>query len=431
MRVRGLKCPRCGAKYAADQFTRPCLACLPEASVGSVVDYVDEHFDRTLSRVGTNDNSLWRYDATLPVSSAERISLGEGGTPLVTMGHLAGKYDLPELYAKCEFTNPTGSFKDRLASVAISSARALFGAKVIASSSTGNAGAAVAAYAAKAGMACVIFTTADAVGPVVAQMKAFGGIVVTVKTKADRWKLLSEGVEKYGWFPTSPFFGPPVGSNPYGIEGYKSLAYELAEAFDWSPPDWIVLPICYGDALFGIARGFEELRTAGITTSSPRLVAAEIYGSLSAAFHSSTDNVPLMEKKYDTAASSISAQQSTYQALSALRKTNGLPLMISETELLESAMLLSTREGLYVEPAAAAALAAVIRLRADSTMKRSDRVVCLLTAGGLKNPSFQDTHAIPAVVDEWGSVAPLVEKIRSSCGIDLSASARLRESPTN
>jgi threonine synthase len=422
MRVRGLKCPRCGTKYAADQFTKPCPSCLPEVPVGPVVDYVDERFVRTSSQ--TADNSLWRYDATLPVSSAERISLGEGGTPLVAMHHLASKYDLPELYAKCEFANPTGSFKDRLASVAISSARALFGAKVIASSSTGNAGAAVAAYAAKAGMACVIFTTADAVGPLIAQMKAYGAVVVTVKTKADRWKLLNEGVERYGWFPTSPFFGPPVGSNPYGIEGYKSLAYELAEAFGWSCPDWVVLPICYGDALFGMARGFEELRAAGLTSTIPRLVAAEIYGSLTAAFRANTDRVPLMEKPYDTAASSISAPQSTYQALSALRRTNGLPLMISESELLESASLLSAREGVYVEPAAAASLAAVIRLRADGTMKRSDRVVCLLTAGGLKNPSFQDAHATPAVVDEWGSVEPLVQKIRSSRGIDLTASAR-------
>ena len=138
-----------------------------------------------------------------------------------------------------------------------------FGAKVIASSSSGNAGAAAAAYAAKAGLPCVVFTFLGASPPLVAQMRAYGAMVVAVENKADRWRLQTAGVREFGWYPTSPFFGPVVGSNPYGMEGYKTIAFEIAEAFDWQVPDWCVLPVCYGDALFGMWKGFEELKALG------------------------------------------------------------------------------------------------------------------------------------------------------------------------
>ena len=161
-----------------------------------------------------------------------------------------------------------------------------FGAKVIASSSSGNAGAAAAAYAAKAGLPCVVFTFLGAARPLVAQMRAYGAMVVVVENKADRWRLQSAGVREFGWYPTSPFFGPVVGSNPYGMEGYKTIAYEIAEAFDWQPPDWCVLPVCYGDALYGMWKGFEELKALGWIDRVPRLVAAEVSGSLTAAMAS-------------------------------------------------------------------------------------------------------------------------------------------------
>ncbi len=130
---------------------------------------------------------------------------------------------------------------------------------MIASSSTGNAGAAAAAYATRAGLPSIIFTVVGAAGPMMTQMQAYGALVVAVEDKAHRWTLLEAGVRRFGWFPTSPFFGPVVGSNPYGIEGYKSLAYEIAEQLEWRVPDWVVLPVCYGDALVGMARGFAEL----------------------------------------------------------------------------------------------------------------------------------------------------------------------------
>ncbi len=217
--------------------------------------------------LGRNDTqrrprSMWRWDAFLPASAKDAVSLGEGDTPLLEAPNLG----LGDVWIKDESRNPTWSFKDRLASGALTMAKR-FGAKVIASSSSGNAGAAAAAYAAKAGLPCVVFTFVGSAGPLVLQMRAYGAMVVKVTDKADRWRLQSLGVREFGWYPTSPFFGPVVGSNPYGMEGYKTIAYEIAEAFDWNPPDWCVLPVCYGDALFGMWKGYEDLFSPGLDRS--------------------------------------------------------------------------------------------------------------------------------------------------------------------
>jgi threonine synthase len=379
---------------------------------------------RSLSRNAMKErgSSLWGLSPLMPVEARAAVSLGEGLTPLVQLSAAGQASDLPHLFAKCEFANPTGSFKDRLATSAISAAKSLFDAKVIASSSTGNAGAAVAAYAAKAKMDCIIFTVGSGASPYISQMAAHGAIVVVCANKAQRWKFLREGVESYGWFPTSPFFAPAVGSNPYGLEGYKSLAYEIAIAFDFSPPDWIVLPVCYGDALFGIWRGFAELIEGGLLRKMPRFVAAEIYGSLSAVFRSEKDVVPDMPKTHETAATSIAATQSTYQALFALRQTGGQPITVSERDLLQSASLLSTQEGLFVEPAAAASLSAAIALRNRGTISRDDSVVCILTAGGLKSPDFQKA-VVKSTLSNFVVLDQVLNAVKLQRGIDLRSPA--------
>ena len=198
---------------------------------------------------------LWRYGDLLPVSEREAVTLGEGGTPLHRLESLGRSLGVEALLGKDETRNPTWSFKDRLACIAVSMARKL-GAPAVVSSSTGKAGASVAAYAAKAGLPCIVFTAKGVVGPLAAQMRVYGATVIAVANKADRWPLMQHAVREFGWFPTSPFFGPVVGSNPYGIEGYKTLAYEVVEQMGWQVPDCCVLPVCYGDALIGMWRGF-------------------------------------------------------------------------------------------------------------------------------------------------------------------------------
>ena len=332
-RVAALECLRCGAHYRADFYTSDCDACRPTAPSNLVVVY--EQALRPSSKPGAEIGAgLWKYGDLLPVTRAEAVSLGEGCTPLHALRRMGPRLDT-QLWAKDETRNPTWSFKDRLACIAVSVAKKL-GAPAIVSSSTGNAGAAAAAYAAKAGMPCIVFTTRGAVGPLITQMQVYGATVLAVENKADRWVLMRHATENFRWFPTSPFFGPVVGSNPYGIEGYKTLAYEVAEQMDWQVPDVCVLPVCYGDALIGMWRGFLDLRALGWVDRMPRMVAAEMYDSLGTALRQGGDALPDMPAGHATVAKSTSATRSTYQALSVIRASGGTAVTLGNDAIMSA-----------------------------------------------------------------------------------------------
>lgn len=386
-----LACIRCDTRYPATHFATQCGRCGPYLPSALTVAYTTNSLEGvSRESVSRGPRSIWRYDHSLPVEASHAISLGEGLTPLIRMDKIGGELGLSNLYGKCEFANPTGSFKDRLASSAISAAVTLFGAKVIASSSTGNAGAAAAAYAAKAGLNCIIFTAGATTGPMISQMLAYGATVVSVPSKPDRWRLIKEGVERFGWFPTSPFFGPPIGSNPFGVEGYKSLAYEMCKDLDWRVPDWVVLPVCYGDALFGMFKGFAELNALGWVDRMPRFAAAEIYGSLAEALETGAETPPEMPQPYQTAAASVTSPQGTFQSLTVLRKTGGRAVRAGEDELGDYRRRVARSEGIYLETAAAANFVAVEKLVRAGVIAERDTVVCLLTAGGLKEVRSQE-----------------------------------------
>jgi threonine synthase len=355
---------------------------------------------------------MWRWERFLHAPAAEAVTLGEGDTPLLPVPSL----DLGDLWLKDESRNPTWSFKDRLASGALTMARR-FGAKVIASSSSGNAGAAAAAYAAKAGLPCVVFTFAGSASPLVLQMRAYGAMVVKVNDKADRWRLQSAGVRELGWYPTSPFFGPVVGSNPYGMEGYKTIAFEIAEAFDWKPPEWCVLPVCYGDALHGMWKGFEELKALGWIDRTPRFVAAEVSGSLVAAMAGGDAMPSEAPRNAPSIATSIGALQGTVQALDVLRRSKGAAVAVGDDELRRWVVTLATREGLWPEASSAAPFAAIERLRAEGTIKPHERCVALLTASGLKDPGpIEQALPEPPVVS--GDLSDLLAALENAYGFD-------------
>lgn len=391
-RVAALDCVRCEKPHALGAWRGDCDVCRNGAPANLTVRLVDPPRNLRPDDIPAAPRSMWRWDAFLPVKAAEAVTLGEGATPLVPLPE-AG---LGDLWIKDETRNPTWSFKDRLASAAVSAGVQL-GARVIASSSSGNAGAAAAAYAARAGLPCVVFTFKGAAGPMVTQMRAYGAMLLTVEDKADRWRLLAAGVERLGWFPTSPFFGPVVGSNPFGVEGYKTIAYETAEAFGWRVPDWFVIPVCYGDALYGIWKGFEELRALGWTDRTPRFVAAEVSGSLVAAMASGTPGAPDVPMARPSVATSIGASQGAAQSLEALRRSGGRAVFASDADILDWHARLAKR-GVWMEPSAAACYPAIAALRAEGTIGADDRVVALLTASGLKDVAATDAALGPAPV---------------------------------
>jgi threonine synthase len=408
--VAGLECVRCGTLYPADHYAEDCPRCRANAPSNLAVAY-----DTSMRRPRPKPSQgigLWRYADLLPVGCSNGITLGEGGSPLHELKRAGRALALDYLFAKDETRNPTWSFKDRLASVAVSVGKVMR-APAIVSSSTGNAGASAAAYAAKAGLPCVIFTTKGVTGPLATQMRIYGATVIALDNKADRWPIMRRTVRELGWFPTSPFFGPVVGSNPYGIEGYKTIAYELAEQMDWEVPDCCVLPVCYGDALFGMWRGFEDMRLFGWTDRTPRMLAAEIYGSLSAALQSGSDIVPDMPLTHDTVAKSTTSTRSTYQALAAIRRSGGDSTVVSNEAIMNWQERLAREEGLYVEPASAGALAAIEQLRAKGAILRTDKVVALLTASGLKDSAATAAvqQDLPDVTGDPDSVFAMLKKM--------------------
>ena len=375
-----LECIRCQQAYPLDAYDRLCAACSADGvSSNLTVAYPDAAVpDREM--LTHSPYSLWRYDQFLPLAAADAVTLGEGMTPMISVdgfGH-------GPLRVKDESRNPTWSFKDRLATVAVSWAKSI-GAPAIATSSTGNAGAAAAAYAARAGLPCVVLTYKGAAGAIVSQMRSYGAMVLTVPAMDDRWRVLSAAVAQFGWFPTSPFFGPAIGSNPIGIEGYKTLAYEIAEQSGWNPPDWCILPVCYGDALYGMWKGFDEMVRWGWIGKMPRLVAAEISGSLSAAMAGKADMPPVVSRNSKSIAGSIDVTQGTFQAHAALRQSDGIAITLADEDLVRARNKLATGSGLSVETSSAAAFAAVDTLSAHDVIRPGDDVVAILTASGLKD----------------------------------------------
>ncbi len=407
-----LVCVRCSARYPVDHFALDCPGCRNKGAPANLtVAYESRPGDGLdQERPPHRPGSMWRWDDFLHASAAEAVSLGEGNTPLLHAPSLG----LGDVWIKDESRNPTWSFKDRLGSGALTMARK-FGAKVIASSSSGNAGAAAAAYAAKAGIPCVVFTFVGSAGPLVLQMRAYGAMVVKVNDKADRWRLQTLGVREFGWYPTSPFFGPVVGSNPYGMEGYKTIAYEIAEAFDWHPPDWCVLPVCYGDALYGMWKGFEELKAIGWTKSVPRFVAAEVSGSLPAALASGDPMPPELPRNAPSIATSIGAAQATVQALDVLRKSKGTAVTVGDDEMRRWVVTLAKKEGIWPEASSAAPFAAIERLRGQGVIKPNERCVALLTAAGLKDPGPIEP-ALPEPPLVSGGLKELMVALKNSYG---------------
>ena len=407
-----LACIRCGARYAIERYASDCAACRSADAPANLTVMYDATPGQALDRTHlvAKPASLWRWAAFLPAAVEEAVTLGEGNTPLLSVPGLG----LGDTWIKDESRNPTWSFKDRLASVAVTMAKR-FGAKVIASSSSGNAGAAAAAYAAKAGMPCIVFTFKGAAGPLLTQMRAYGAMVVLVETPADRWRLQSAGVQAFGWYPTSPFFGPVVGSNPYGIEGYKTIAYEIAEAFDWRVPDWCVLPVCYGDALYGMWKGFEELRALGWIDRTPRFAAAEVSGSLATAMATGEAMPPPRRRNTPTVATSIGASQGTVQALDVLRRTDGVAITVEDDELVRWVVKLARAEGIWAEPASVAPFAAIERLQQRGTIAADARVVALLTASGLKDTSAMES-ALPPPPAVTGGLESVLQALHQTYG---------------
>jgi threonine synthase len=421
-RPTGLRCIRCGARYPAGRLFKGCPACLEQghpANLAVEYDYaaIRGRFDPT--RLDGRPLSMWRYHELLPVDLDDAVSLGEGLTPLVAVPTLARRLGLRELYVKNETVNPTWSFKDRLASAAVSTARAM-GMRVITGSSSGNAGAATAAYAARAGLPCVMFTTQQFPLAMKVQMAVYGTKLVAVPTIYDRWRMVEACVDRLGWFPVTVFVYPLVGSNAYGIEGYKTMAFEMVEQLG-RVPDSVIYPVGAGDAFSGAWKGFREYRELGYTDRLPRMLAAEVFGPIEHALEQGLDHVEEVPWG-PTVGISVGLNTSALQALNVVRESGGLAARASDEEMLAMQRELAAAEGIYAETSSVLSLAVLERLVRQGAVDPDQTVVAVLTSTGLKDPETTQRQ-LPEIQVAEPTLDGLARFLRDVYGFDIASSA--------
>lgn len=400
----GLRCTRCGAEFETAPLFEGCPKCATANWAANLTAVYDVVRARALWP-SLSGRGVWRYAPLLPVrETASAVTLGEGDTPLVEIERLGG---VRRLWLKNESVNPTWSYKDRMCSVAVAVAKEM-GAQTIGVSSTGNHGASAAAYAARAGLEYVAFTRDDVEDPTLAFLQIFGGLVLRTSRRG-RWELLRYGVHELGWHSMSTYTSAPTG-NPFGVEGYKTLAFEVFFQLG-HVPDILVLPTCYGEGLSGIWAGFQELVALGVADVTPRMVAAEPAGGapLSHTLQAGADHVVAVAP-YTTVAKSIGAAVANDRSLLALRASRGTSVPVAEDAILAAQQELG-RRGIFGEPSAVAGIAALADLpqALPGFDPEQDEVVVVLTAGGLRD--YAGTRkALPPV----STVEPTADALRAA-----------------
>ena len=372
-----LECSRCGKRYPPNALRNLC-----DCGRTLFARYDLARAARTLTRqaLATRPPTMWRYDEVMP--PGERVSLGEGMTPLVHCPRLGAPLGLSHLYVKDEGLNPTGSFKARGLSAAVTCARAL-GAATLAIPTAGNAGGALAAYAARAGLRAVIVMPADTPQANVLECRAAGADVRKLDGLiSDCGRYVAEHAPREGWFDVS------TTKEPYRVEGKKTMGYELWEQFDSRLPDVIIYPAGGGVGLIGMVKAFDEMETMGwIGAARPRMVAVQAAGCapLLAAWQAGRDTVEMFPNA-QTLASGLRVPKpfADVEILSSIRRTSGTVVAATDEEMFQAGRELASLEGIFAAPEGAATVVAARKLAAQGWLKPADRVVLFNTGTGYK-----------------------------------------------
>ena len=376
-------CARCDKRFELSQLLNLCPCGSP-----LLVRYDLKQAKATLAKPALRGRvaSLWRYRELLPLQDdANLVSLGEGYTPLLDANSLGGELGLRKLWIKDEAQNPTGSFKDRGLSVAISRAKEL-GVRKAAIPSAGNAGGSFAAYAARAGIEAHVFMPRDT--PIANQIEVaqYGAKLSLVDGLInDCGRIIAERKVAEGWFDFSTL------KEPYRVEGKKTMGYEIAEQLDWRLPDVIVYPTGGGTGLIGMWKAFAELEELGwIGKARPRMVSVQASGCapiVKAFLENKTSAEPWQNAR--TVASGLRVPQAVadFLMLRVLRESRGIALSVSDDEMLAEIPRIGKAEGLFFCPEGAACVAALRLLVGNRWIIPADEVLIFNTASGLK---YQD-----------------------------------------
>jgi threonine synthase len=326
-------------------------------------------------------DSFWKFIELLPLSSAESIvSLGEPYTPVLRLSQ-GSATALRNVYVKDDGRLPTGTFKARGMAVAVSRLKEL-GIKRIAVPSAGNAAAALAAYGAQAGLEVFAFMPKDVPESILKECIYLGAEVYLVKGLInDAGEIVKRLESKYGWFNVS------TNKQPYRVEGYKAIAFEVAEQFNWNPPDSIIFPTGGGEGVIGLWKGFKELKDLGWTKKIPRIIIVQSTGCapLVQAFNNNQSDVKEPWQKAQTIATGLNVPYpyASYLILRALKETNGLATAVEDTEIMSSMKSLF-RKGIYACPEAAATLAALEKLENQNLFDPEETILLYVTGNATK-----------------------------------------------
>lgn len=373
-RLKGLRCAACGKEHAADRLQTTCVAC----DLPLLAEYTLHRGAMSHAVLEGRVASLWRYAEVLPIAPVAAVTLVEGFTPLLRVGE--------HVWIKDEARNPTGSFKARGMSVAVSMARAL-GARALAAPSAGNAASALAAYGAAAGMPVTVAMPQDTPASFAAECRSYGADVHLVAgTIADAGRFLrgraAETTGGDGVFDVSTL------REPYRVEGKKTMAYELFEQLGQRLPDVIVYPTGGGTGLVGMWKAFSEMEALGwIGAARPRLVSVQAAGCAPVvqAFEQGAERtVPWPHPETRAYGLRVPAPIAGFICLRALRETGGTAIAVPESMIAQAAAGLSRATGLDICPETGAAWAALDELRARGFLEPGERVVVFNTGAGLK-----------------------------------------------
>jgi threonine synthase len=406
--VDGLRCRECGRPYPAEAL-HVCEWCFGPLEV--VYDYDAIRAAVSRERIASGPLSIWRYADLLPAAAEGAVSLGAGFTPLVRADRLAAELGLRDLWIKNDTLNPTGSFKDRVVSVALTKAQEL-GFKVAACASTGNLANSVAAHAAHAGMESVVFIPADLEAGKVVTTAVFGGKLIAVEGNYDDVNRLC--AELAGEHPSWAFVN--VNVRTYYAEGSKTLAFETAEQLGWTAPDHVVVPVASGSQLTKVAKGFRELWSVGLLDEEPhvRISGAQATGCspVATAFAAGRDVVKPVKPSTIAKSLAIGNPADGPYALDAVRSSGGGFGSVSDEEIVDGIRLLARTEGIFAETAGGVTIASLVQLVNSGVVRPDERVVALVTGNGLKTIEAVAPHCGPTA-----TIAPTLDAFAAAVDV--------------
>jgi threonine synthase len=391
-RFQSLQCISCKAEYSIDTHSL-CTKC--SGILSGKYDLNGKDFDLRQSR-----KSIWQFrDMMPPVGDANIVSMMEGWTPFIEAKSYGNSIGSSSLWCKIEGQNPSGSFKDRAASLGLSLASEWRKPGVFTASS-GNAAAAISAYSARAAIKCLVLVREDSTPSKLGQISMYGAKLLRVRDIFRNQKTLAEGLaltqsalpDWLNHFVWAPY-------NPLLIDGLKTIAYEIAsDCMDSNLPDYIFVPTAGGDLLYGIFKGFKELKETGAIEKIPKMVVAQGLNSSPtvAAIESDSDTVQETERA-DTVAGALRVNFGTGHSLRAVKQSGGFGIALSDDEIISAEKEIASRDGIFTEVSSATALAGIEKSIREGRVQKDEKVLAILTGNGFKDyyPPFKDISTVP------------------------------------